>query len=426
MIRSKNIEDYFSVDFSILKPNTVVPFAVHLYFIKSNHVIVWKTSDFECTTEFLTSYLSRGISKIYIHNEDRNLYLAYIQYQPTKEQALSTEPGAKPVTPEEAPKGPIEIAAKTEKKEQLIPGEELPKTEAGGLINEVLENKALSDELKQAVVAETALNAISEAAKAKTPEEDKEARKKLTNTVEDILRKNLETADSFVNEILNASSDSPDLDHGVTVATYGVLFGLSFGKIDKDILMDLAMSGLLHDLGMIRLAPSVCRIPWTEMNANNLEQYHSHVMLTQRVIRDLNPSTPERVQTLVVQHHEKFNGSGYPQALKGFMFEEIAQILSMADLLASMQSGRYDGKKRMIKDALEQVRKVQKTRTFPEYYNPDLWQVVLRWMQSEKIADAMTSVADVMSEQSKLVQDKGGAKDESPPDAQGMPPAAAA
>jgi HD-GYP domain-containing protein (c-di-GMP phosphodiesterase class II) len=88
------------------------------------------------------------------------------------------------------------------------------------------------------------------------------------------------------------------------------------------------------------------------------------------------------VLAILSQHHEKFDGTGYPKGLKGFSVDDISQLLSIADLVDTVGSGHWDGKERTLKETLEEIETMEKSRTFPEHFNPEVYAAVMRWVRS--------------------------------------------
>lgn len=169
------------------------------------------------------------------------------------------------------------------------------------------------------------------------------------------------------------------LEHAVDVATFTVLFALGFHRIEEDLLADLAIAGLLHDIGLTQLPAPLASLPWTGQTKAQASLFHEHVQHGVRLLDEWAPWVSPRVRTLMVQHHEKFNGTGYPARLQGFHMDDLAQLLAMADLLASIASGRWDGQRRSFGESFDLLEKLQRNRSFPEYFNPDLLAVVLTW-----------------------------------------------
>ena len=99
----------------------------------------------------------------------------------------------------------------------------------------------------------------------------------------------------------------------------------------------LRMAGVIHDIGKITLPTEILSKP-TKLSAIELSLIREHVRLGYDILKDV--ESPWPLAEIVLQHHERMDGSGYPRGLKG---EEIlieARILAVADVVEAMASHR--------------------------------------------------------------------------------------
>lgn len=375
MLRSKEIKDYFEVEFSKIRKDLPLPFEVYLYFSHNRHIMLWIKREESPSPAFIEKYTQRGIRFIWIHKDDRSLYEQYLRdngEEPEKIEAVET--------PEEPQ---IE-----------------PKTLEGAMVSEVLRAEEIPEEEKKEVVAELAKSILNEAVSAKTPEEQKQKDQRAADVVKDILDQTL-AQDPVTDQIWNLATLDSELKHSVNVATYTVLFALAFGRIDPDLMADLARSGLLHDVGLSQLPRLVSQEIWQKMNDTHLGHYSAHVntgvFLTQKYL----PDVAKRVTDIIAQHHEKFNGSGYPNKISGFDFDDVAQLLGIADRLSSISQGRWDGKAYTMKLAFQILERSEEINNFPEYFNPELFKQIQQWISSSEAKEAGQSAAEVVQTQVK-------------------------
>jgi hypothetical protein len=157
--------------------------------------------------------------------------------------------------------------------------------------------------------------------------------------------------------------------HALRVATLSTLFAMLFEHLDAALLADLALAGLLHDIGNARAFGS--EIPRSEHVRSSLEI----------VERDF-PQVPTRARLWIGQHHECFDGSGYPQGLAGFAIDDLSQILGIANLCDDLFTGAQDDRPRSMREAFGALRKLEAKPPFPQLYNPDLFSAILSAMPS--------------------------------------------
>jgi HD-GYP domain-containing protein (c-di-GMP phosphodiesterase class II) len=118
------------------------------------------------------------------------------------------------------------------------------------------------------------------------------------------------------------------------------------------------------------------------MRAQEVKTYSEHVPGALSLIQHFAPEIPERVKNIIFQHHEKFDGTGYPRRLQGFKMDDVAQLLAIADLLDSIMTGQWDLQERTLMETFTALEGVEKARTFPEYFNPEVFTAVLRWIRT--------------------------------------------
>jgi PAS domain S-box-containing protein len=116
----------------------------------------------------------------------------------------------------------------------------------------------------------------------------------------------------------------------------------------------LRMAGVIHDIGKITLPTEILSKP-TKLSAIEFSLIREHVRLGYDLLKDVESSWP--LAEIVLQHHERMDGSGYPLGLKG---EEIlieARILAVADVVEAMASHRPYRAALGLDAALEEIEK---------------------------------------------------------------------
>ena len=137
----------------------------------------------------------------------------------------------------------------------------------------------------------------------------------------------------------------------------------------------LRMAGVIHDIGKITLPVEILSKP-TKLSDIELSLIKEHVRLGYEILKDV--ESPWPLAEIVLQHHERMDGSGYPRGLKG---EEIlieARILAVADVVESMASHRPYRPALGIDAALEEI---SKNRGI--LYDPEVTDACLRLFQEK-------------------------------------------
>jgi HD-GYP domain-containing protein (c-di-GMP phosphodiesterase class II) len=116
--------------------------------------------------------------------------------------------------------------------------------------------------------------------------------------------------------------------HAMNVSTFAALFAIGIGL---DNTKDLAVAGLLHDIGMTTLPESIVTKAEGKMTDEEKKLWQQHPEKTIAILKDKRVQLSPVVEAAIMQHQEKFNGSGYPKGLSGDAISLEAQLLSFAD-----------------------------------------------------------------------------------------------
>ena len=123
----------------------------------------------------------------------------------------------------------------------------------------------------------------------------------------------------------------------LNVAIYALRLGASLGY-GSDDLRDLAVAGLLHKIGLVRL-PGELVSSGRKLDRQGLKTLHEHPKLARESIRGLGRRF-ERVAEIVYQCHERIDGSGYPQGLGEGQITEPALALGLAGVFEALTQPR--------------------------------------------------------------------------------------
>ena len=137
-------------------------------------------------------------------------------------------------------------------------------------------------------------------------------------------------------EFTIAARDPYTVDHQHRVRQIACNIGREMG-LSKDRLRDLRMASTLHDLGEVAIPSGLLSKPG-KLNPLEFALIKTHPQVAYKILKPI--TLPGNTAKIILQHHERMNGSGYPLGLKG---EEIlleARILGVADVLEAMCSHR--------------------------------------------------------------------------------------
>ena len=141
-----------------------------------------------------------------------------------------------------------------------------------------------------------------------------------------------------LNAMINAleARDPYTAGHTDRVASISVRLGDALG-FDAARLERIRVGALLHDIGKIGVRDAVLFKPG-RLNAEEFEQIKVHTTLGDEVLRDI--SQFKCVMPMIRHHHEKMDGSGYPDGLKGAAIPIEARVVAVADVMDALTSTR--------------------------------------------------------------------------------------
>jgi putative nucleotidyltransferase with HDIG domain len=131
--------------------------------------------------------------------------------------------------------------------------------------------------------------------------------------------------------------DNRSYQHSVNTAIWAVALGRHLG-FPKPELTLLALGGLLFDIGKIRLPEKLLQ-KTGPYNKYELKIMQEHVQHGVAILRET-PGIDDRILEMVFTHHERHDGSGYPQGLKGNAIPIFGKIAGIVDSYVSITSGR--------------------------------------------------------------------------------------
>lgn len=155
-----------------------------------------------------------------------------------------------------------------------------------------------------------------------------------------LIDKLLEDKSPFTTSLkLLKNYDNDTYQHSINVATYSVAFGLYLG-LEYKKLQWLASGALVHDIGKLGIPAEILfkRDKLTEEEFNIVK---FHPEKGKQILKQDLLGTPIPVIEIAGQHHENWDGSGYPLKLKGNEIYNLAMIVHICDVYDALVQKRY-------------------------------------------------------------------------------------
>ncbi len=152
--------------------------------------------------------------------------------------------------------------------------------------------------------------------------------------------------------------------HCERLAFTSVALGMAL-HLDRPSLVALYRGGFLHDIGKVGIPDDILFQP-TRLTPEQWVIMQSHTIRGERICRPVKAFAP--VLPIIRHHHEKWDGSGYPDGLRGTDIPLLARVLQVADIYDALTSPRPYKPAYSIKEAL----RILETETELGYRDPDI------------------------------------------------------
>lgn len=149
-----------------------------------------------------------------------------------------------------------------------------------------------------------------------------------------------------------ASQQMTHYSHAQNVAAYSCLFGLALGINEPET---LRMGGLLHDLGLSDLPPSLVGRELADLSEEDAAKYKLHPGGGKYSVEEKKLAVPSAAMDMILYHHERPDGSGYPYGKKGDEIPPAAKVCAFADEFDKLTSVRPGYKQLSPMEAVQRI-----------------------------------------------------------------------
>lgn len=183
-----------------------------------------------------------------------------------------------------------------------------------------------------------------------------------------------EIVDEILNQLLNNEHlmmnlkdvklfDEYTYFHSVNVMSISLICGIGL-NLDREDLLDLGISALLHDIGKTLIPLDILNNPG-QLSEKEFAVVKKHSQIGYDMV---SPSgiLSEKVKLGILDHHERFDGSGYPNGKRGVDISLFGRIISTADVYDALTSTRVYKRSMLTSEAIEYIYACAGTSFDPE------------------------------------------------------------
>lgn len=190
-----------------------------------------------------------------------------------------------------------------------------------------------------------------------------ELAKDLVSSMVDRVTSDLSTTQRLMSLV---NHDFYTFNHSVNVAIYAIAFARRVFGEQKETLIQAGLGGLLHDLGKRALAWNVINKPGP-LTKQEWSEVKRHPEYGRAALHNVNVG--EEVLRVVYEHHENFDGKGYPEGRHGEEISLLARIVAIADVFDALTTDRSYHQALDAEGAMEKMFRMQ-----PGKFDPNVFQ----------------------------------------------------
>jgi len=140
--------------------------------------------------------------------------------------------------------------------------------------------------------------------------------------------------------------------HSINVQKISLQIGNQLNLSPNEI-EELSIAAVLHDIGKIGIPEQILTKP-CKLTQEEYEKVKAHAKIGCETIKDI--PRLKNIAKYILHHHERFDGKGYPEGLKGKEIPLLSRIISVADVYDALTSNRVYRRKSTIKEALDIIK----------------------------------------------------------------------
>lgn len=317
--KSKKTEKFFAINLETLRINTILGF--DLYINKAGEYILYRSADLPFTERNRKNLLDSKTGRLFIANDNFQHYQRYIE---TNLQAI-------------------------------------------------IEDEAIAKKAKARIVYDTSTLIVKDILNNPTVKQNiKRCKKLVESTVSFIFREK----EAFHNLLKMMSFDYYTYTHSINVCTFSVALAQITGLTDGKDLHKLGIGALLHDVGKTRVSEAILNKK-EPLTPDEVEIVKKHPEWGVDLLKETNLVSPE-VYLPIRQHHEREDGTGYPDGLRSRQIHRYSKIVAIADVFDAMTT------RRIYRPAMETYPALKKMFNMGHLFDRNLLEAFTKLMGPKK------------------------------------------
>lgn len=206
---------------------------------------------------------------------------------------------------------------------------------------------------------------------------------RLDDKTKELQRMTFQTINTIANTI--DAKDEYTKGHSYRVAMYSQMLARELGMSEEEV-KNVHAVALLHDIGKIGVPDSILNKPG-RLTDEEYAIMKKHPSIGAEILKDIN--ILDGLDIGAKYHHERFDGRGYPDGLKGGDIPYIAKIIGIADAYDAMSSNRIYRKRFSDEKILEEIEKCRGTQ-----FDPDVADAFIRLLKEKRLSNLSPDIVE--------------------------------
>lgn len=174
---------------------------------------------------------------------------------------------------------------------------------------------------------------------------------------------------SILTELMEATSDETGL-HLLRVAEISRLLAKYHGTLSEEEINIIFHAAPMHDIGKIAIPKEILHSP-DKLTSAERKEMQKHTLYAARFLQHSERKFMKAASIVALQHHEKWDGTGYPNKLKGEEIHIFGRIVAVADVFDALTHERKYKKAWTVEESLEYIKANSGT-----HFDPTLVQIL--------------------------------------------------
>lgn len=355
------LDNMLPVPLDKLRADVPIPFPLYLLLKLNDRVVPIRKPGEALGEEKYKEFLSANLAELWVPSDFQQAFIEYLDKIEGKVNTL------------------VETIEAASPASELAPPLENPQEVA--LVTAVLEDQGMSQEEKSEVLSAIGQDILRSLNQIKDRgDEPKKAGLRRCKQLADEILEIAYQHKSIYDEIVALRSSQEDMEHSMMVGTIAVMFALANGVSDKELLADITLAGLFHDIGLTKVNPKILLKPETSWSALDRQEYEGHIMASVALLSESSKEFNPAVFRMIQEHHENSDGSGFPFRRQGPDIAESSQIVHLANLFDRLCSGKTIGQELSPQEAFAEIGKIATNPKAVQEVAPILVRKIFKFM----------------------------------------------